>query len=227
MAFSHPDDQSFRPPLPSLRTRSWNRKTEFCCRESYVSPDDREVHCESGLEGKALLALLADPRVVRVVEQPPAVSYVDDRGVRRSHTVDLLATLRDGTRIAVLVKPKAKAARVDLERLIEMLRTQVPRSFADRWMHLDESHLRRDIVDRGQMILRVRLDGPFGDDPAVERVARVVDRPMRVADAVTAAGPAADLWAVVRLVADGHLQTPGSVRLDMDTTVAPAKEHVR
>ncbi len=216
----------FRGPMPSASSRTWNRKTELSGREVLPSPSDRVIECESGGEGGAVLATLADPRVSNVFEQPRPVSYVDDEGVRRQHTVDLLALMRDGTRTAILVKPRRKAETMNLGRLIQMLAAQVPRSFADRWVHLHEGKLTRDVVRRGQLILRVRLDGPASDDPAVALMAATVDRPMRIGDAVAACGEAADFWAVVRLVADGRLRVRGGTRLDLDATVEPAGETV-
>lgn len=214
---------AMRGLAPSDRSRTWARRSRGSGRELLPMPwdddCDTEMHAESGLEGKGILGLQADPRVVRVWEQPPAIRYRDGHGAWRTHTVDLLALMRDGTRTAFIVKPSKKREAIQL--LMQLLAEQAP-TFADLWVHLHEGKLTRDVERRGQAVYRVRLDGPFGDDPSVAVAAALATGPMRIRDLVAAGGGRVTFWSAVRLVADGRLVTPDGHRLDMDTVVAPA-----
>ena len=208
------------PPLGSLRSRDWNLKTEFAGRTVLPTPGNRSLHGESWSEGKAALCLMADPRVRLVQEQPALVKYVDLAGKERDHTVDLLAHMHDGSRTAVLVKPRAIAIEEDLLGMMRLLAAQVPVSFADRWMHMHEGHMTRDVVDNAGLIVGVLTDGPRSDDALVGRIAAMVDIPTRIRDVVRSLG--ADAFrAVVRLIADGALRVSDGLLIHIDAMVAP------
>lgn len=69
----------------------------------------RRYHYEGTAERRNLIALLADPDVVELREQVKVV-YVDRYGDRRTHCLDLLVILRDGTRRARSVKRAGRGA---------------------------------------------------------------------------------------------------------------------
>ena len=215
-------NRAWRPPAQSTRSRNWNRKTDQSGRAVFVTPDWREQHCESLTEGDAAVALNADPRVARVDEQPPKVSFIGQDGKRHCHTIDLLATMRDGSKVAHLVKPMLKAEKEDLDGLIKLLAAQVPRSVADRWNHLHEGKLTRDVKANGHLLMGVRREGPFSEDPTVMRMAAIVDRPMRIGDAVREAGVEGAFRAIARLLLDERLIIDPGVRIDLPAWVRPA-----
>ena len=207
-------------PAPSRATRRWGTRCPRATRETKFGLDDRLIDCESGLEGKAAAAFMGRLDVVDVREQPPALRYVDDDGDVQKHTIDLLVTLRDGTRVAVLVKPRVIADRHRLDRVRDLLANQTPRSFADRYVIVTEDKLPRSVVSNGQLYADVRRFGPSADHPSVQAVLAVVTQPMSVSAVVVNVG-VGTLRALARCVLDGVLIVEGGGALDHHASVRP------
>ena len=213
--------EGFRFPAPSRTTRNWGTRCPRATRETKIGLDDRLLDCESGLEGKAAAAFMGRPDVVDVREQPPALRYVDDAGDVQKHTIDLLVTMRDGTRVAVLVKPRVVADKHRLDRVRDLLANQTPRSFADRYVIVTEDKLPRSVVSTGQLYADVRRFGPNSDHPSVQAVLAVVTRSMSVSDVVAEAG-VGTVRALARCVLDGNLVVEGGGALDHHASVRPS-----
>ena len=213
--------EGFRFPAPSRSTRGWGTRCSRSTRETKFGLDDRLLDCESGLEGRAAAPFRGRSHVVDVREQPPVLRFFDDEGEERKHFVDLLVTLRDGTRIAVLVKPRAIAHQCNLGRVRDLLASQAPRSFADHYVIVAEDKLPRSIVSNGQLFTDVRRFGPFSDDQSVQAVLAVVTQPMSVSDVFVMAG-VGTFRALVRCVLDGNLVVEGGGTLDHGASVRPS-----
>jgi len=80
---------------------------------------------ESSIEKKLVRSLMADRNVVNVDHQAFLIQYTDANGDTKHHTVDIVATLRDGTRIGYVVKPEATAIKQELRGLVERMATFV------------------------------------------------------------------------------------------------------
>lgn len=79
-----------------------------------------------------------------VWEQPPAITYVDPRGRPATHYFDFLVTLRDGTRLAIAVKPMKHVVKYSFVEELECIAASTPKQFADRVLLITDQHIDRD-----------------------------------------------------------------------------------
>lgn len=127
----------YRPPLPSKATRQVIRRSRASCRGTIVwklpaDPWPRMIHFESWLEYLVLCLLLVQHDPYDVWEQPPAISYIDPRGRPSTHYFDFLVTLRNGTKLAVTVKPMKHVKKYSFVRELECIRAATPKQYADK-----------------------------------------------------------------------------------------------
>ncbi len=213
-------DAVWVPPGPAPQSRLPGSRSLYAARPTAPLRDGSLGELESLLELNAVVVLEARPDVTEVRLQPPAVSYVDDEGSQRRHTVDLLATMRDGTRIAVLIKPSALARTRGTRRLLALLAAQVPRTFARRWMLLTEQEVTRDRVHDGWLVRLAREIPDEAVDRAILEASRTLGVPTAIRDLIAASGVGSGgLEAVARLVGEGALVLSGGGRLDHDGVV--------
>lgn len=95
---------------------------------------------ESRLEWDAALLFLARADVVDLIEQPFKVGYVDRYGKKRHHIFDYLVETEMGSRIAVAVKPAARARKIGLVEELAIIAEQVPTHLADRVYLFTDEH---------------------------------------------------------------------------------------
>lgn len=100
-----------RPVTPPISARKVIRKSTASCRYSVPArhaEDEATMirELESHLEFKVFICMEADPQTERIDTQALRVAYEDKRiDKHRHHYPDLIVRLRDGRKIAVLVKP--------------------------------------------------------------------------------------------------------------------------
>jgi hypothetical protein len=212
----------WRPPGPSVATRIPSPRSRGSSRSSIVGgAEPRRIYCESGLEEKAAYSLLADPNVVDLWEQPAAVEYVDEYGKKRRHTFDFVVLLKDGTRIAIQVKPWKRSEK--WRAILARIAAQMPRRFADFVLLLTERDLPRDLVHNSVLIHAVRRDPPRGYDEQLREIVATLNGSVKVADLVKHSGlEGRGFRAVVRLIANGELIVHGNGRIDYGTSVSRA-----
>ncbi len=124
----------------------------------------REIMCESGLEKSAAVCLLTHPSVRNLIEQPTAVEWLDASGKKRRYTFDFIARLKDGRRLAVAVKPRYHAKRQRLDQQLELIASQLPRSFADGVLLITDADLSRNDVHNASLLHQARR----APDPALD-----------------------------------------------------------
>lgn len=76
----------------------------------------REIQIESGRERKVATLLMADPNTKELRSQPHRLTYKDENGVEREHTLDYLQLTRSGERIGHAVK--TEKGRRALEKIV-------------------------------------------------------------------------------------------------------------
>ncbi|WP_416355910.1 hypothetical protein ACLNGM_17525 [Aureimonas phyllosphaerae] len=218
------------PPKSSRGSRRPPTKNVFSVRGVIIDPaTNREIVYESTLERDLLCILLADRRVASLLDQPPAVEYFDDTGRIRRHTLDFMATLRDGRRIWIAVKPQARVISSGIEETLERIGTGPSRHRADAVVLRTDRHISRDRAADARMILRARRTRVARDVEAVAEWVRRTNGRISV-DAICNALPdiPAVFMRIVNLVDEGVLRPVGTGRLSMSTSVrhigAPAME---
>src|ERR1700730_13788142 len=105
--------------------------------------DLREVCYEGALERCCLVVGRLRPDIVKVAEQPPSVTYIDDDGRRRRHIFDFLFTTTEGKRLLAAVKPAALVAVSGINRIVELVAEQISPSVVDFLVLITEEKLSR------------------------------------------------------------------------------------
>lgn len=203
------------PTGDSIASRRPPARSRGFCRGSVVDfAANRALVYESGLERDFACMLMADRRVVRIHDQPPAVVYETPDGHLRKHTFDFLVTLRDGLRVAFAVKPSVRVGKSGIEDVLALVRRQAPKGFADRFLLRTEQHITKDRAFNARWILRARRGRNQTDVAAMaERVATLNGR-ARLADIVTASGLGArGRNALVCLIDEGAVELETNNRI--------------
>jgi hypothetical protein len=81
--------------------------------------DLRQVCYEGALERCSLGVGRLRPDIVKVAEQPPSVTYIDDDGRKRRHVFDFRFTTTEGKRLLAAVKPSALIAVSGIDRIVD------------------------------------------------------------------------------------------------------------
>jgi hypothetical protein len=175
--------------------------------------------CESGLEKKAAHFLLTHPAVADLREQPPSVAWFDAAGQKHRHTLDFLATLKDGRKLAVAVKPKARAERQRLAEVLKMIATQLPHGVADGVLLITDADLPRDLVHNCALLHHARRAPDPDLDAAVLSLAKAT--PVTTIGAlVHQSGRGGDAFrSVTRMIANGVISVVGQSRIGYETQV--------
>ena len=82
------------------------------------------------MPGAALVVGRLRPNIVKVAEQPPSVTYIDDDGRKRRHIFNFRFTTSDGKRVLVAVKPSALIAISGIDRILGFIAEQAPSRWA-------------------------------------------------------------------------------------------------
>ena len=221
-----PGSGEFRPPGASRASRRPSLRSRGSHRGHLIGgPNPTRILYESKLESDAAYVLLARADVTDLQEQPPAVWYRDAAGRQRSHTFDFLATMSDGRRIAIAIRPQEKAQRKQLEALLRVIAPQLPRTFATDLAIITERHLPRDLVRDTRLIHSVRREPRGQDDDAIMAIMAGVRGGVTIGALVEASGLAGlGFRAIVRrIAADGDLRISGPRPISHATTVSTAR----
>lgn len=212
----------WRPPAPSRGSRRPSRRSKGSAR-AIVIGGNREIHCESNPERKCVLMLLARNDVADVVEQPPAVWFIDADGRNRRHTFDFLVTMTDGTKVAIEVKPLSKVEKYHWRERLRRIAEQVE-GFADRYMLVTEANLPPDAVYNAALLHAVRRDVQPEHDEQIRQLTADLHGSVTVADLVARSGLEGDGFrAIARLIGAGELIVAGRGRIDYPTFISRAE----
>ena len=220
-------DGWFQPPAQGLATRRPALRSKVNHRgQTPNTIANRPMVFESGLERKVASTVIARRDVLDLWDQPPSVRYRDEDGVMRRTTADYLATLVDGRRILIFVKPAERAERHDLEGFLKRLAPQVPRAFATDVVAMTEKDVPRDAVARAALINAVRRTPKHPVDGLVEAMVAALHGAVPIGDLVARTGQMGGggraFRAVVRQIDAGALRIVHGAAIDHRTVVAPS-----
>ena len=137
---------------------------------------------ESSIEKKVFRSLLADSNVISVRHQALTIAYLGGDGLLKHHTVDLVATLRDGTRIGYVVKKESAAIKHDMRGLVEKMATFVPTSKLDRLQLVTSRQLPEWGNQNARKLLNARRDRRTHIDDQLIEIAAELVKPIRIGD---------------------------------------------
>jgi hypothetical protein len=146
------------------------------------------------------------PQVRQVIDQPPAVAYIDDSGIPRRHTFDFLIVLENGTRILIAVKPAAKVVRSGLRRNVELICEQLPPGIADRINIITDADFTYADRYNAQQAFECARFPITEHDEAIARITQDMLGAVKIADLVETSGlGGAGFRAIIRLITRGTL----------------------
>ena len=211
--------------LPSQASRSISLHGKGSVR-GFDFFDGRKTWYEAELELKVGLVAKARPDVVEIVEQPPAVAYVDDEGREPHHTFDWRVLKIDGSKGLIAVKPAALVEKSGIRRVVELIAAQISRDQADFVTVVTEEHLTEIDLYNAEAMHHVLRVPSSTDDAIVGRLVNRLRAPTQIAEIVEKAkldGYGFD--AVVRAIANGRLQLVEYRKIDYDAIVTRVKKH--
>jgi hypothetical protein len=175
----------------------------------YESGGERKI----GLHFKALLD------VDDIVEQPPAVPYVDEHGVKRRHTFDWLVKARKAKTL-VAVKPLALVEKSGIDRIVRQVAAQISPATADFVLLVTEEDLTPVDNFNAELIHSAQKRNCPKQDAVVAGLAKKLRSEATIADLVDASGlGGSGFFAVVRAVAAGRLVLTTYRTIDYDAVV--------
>ncbi|WP_294540020.1 hypothetical protein [uncultured Rhodoblastus sp.] len=218
------DEEDFwLPPLASVASRHISLRSRGAGRSiipaiTGVPPRVRMIQCESILESKCAVVMLARRDVVNLVEQPPAVAYFDEFEQRwKRHFFDFLADMADGSKMALAVRPKARSEKV-LD-ILKAIAGQV-RGFADAYVLVEDADLPVAIVQNAELILSARRDRDRTADATMRAIVRTLNGETTVATLIKISGlKGAGYRAIARLIDEGDLEIGQNTLIDYPATV--------
>ncbi len=200
------DTQVARRPV--IRSRSHNGSL-------MVDPGDHLIKpAESHIEHDALLIMMSDPAVAKIDCQQGPITYVDKSGIERTTIFDIVVTLKNGSRIAVIVKPATKARKANLNEWIQLITDQLPAWFANSTVLVTDEHMPAWLVSNARLFHSVRFDVARSVEDDIVRYARDVQTPLTINElAMPFGGTARVFRAVVRQMFAGNLKqsAPGLI----------------
>lgn len=212
-------------PLSSLASREMTLHSAISVH-GYLPIDGRIVWYESVLERCCAMLARLRPDVTEIAEQPPAVTYVDDQGVRRSHIFDFRFTTTSLGRVLMAVKPSALVAKSGVDRTVELVREQIPPSEADAVGLFTEKKLGAVDLFNAEVVNLATRDPWPEDDAVLDKILRKLKGETTIGDLAAASklgGYGFD--AVVRAIDAQKLRLVEYAKLDFDAVVSrPAKK---
>lgn len=165
-----------------------------------------------------MLIFIARSDVVDVETQVP-LEWVDEHGKVRTHFFDFKLYHRDGTRTAVMVKPRR---RLESERFLaeaHRIAAHVTPDFAEAVTLFTDEDVDPIELHNAELFHAMRARDPEAD-AAMRRLLSSIGGDMRTGDLVELSGLGARAFrATVRLIAAGALAPCAFERIDYDTFV--------
>jgi hypothetical protein len=177
-----------------------------------------EVCYEGALERCCLVVGRLRPDIVKVAEQPPSVTYIDDDGRRRRHIFDFLFTTTEGKRLLAAVKPAALVAVSGINRIVELVAEQISPSVVDFLVLITEEKLTQVDLFNVQVVNMATRDPCPENDAVLAKVIRKMNGQASIGELVERSGlDGYGFDAVVRALFAGQLRLVEYCMLDFDT----------
>lgn len=181
--------------------------------------DEGEVaNVQSHIEMLTALVAIARYDVVRLENQIP-FKWVAADGSSHTHKFDFRVTLRDGRRIALVVKHSSEAETLNFKVETECIASQVTSEVADKVRVVTEKDLDPVDVHNAELIYAVRLPDPPADAAARRAIQGLIGA-AKIGDLVAETGHGGQGFrAVVRLLRTHELRLVGHERITYEALV--------
>ena len=181
---------------------------------------DQKIVFDSLGEFDAFVTTSALHPVADMVEQPPAIDYVDADGRARRKVVDQVYTFADGTRIAAEIKPAARAKAQNLEHQLSYVAAAMPDDFADNLILITEECYDQWEALNARRLLAYRRE----DDPEaaaiIAKLASEVNMPVTIRDLIARAAIGGRAWPeIFKAIYSGTLRSIEEGVIDLNMLV--------
>lgn len=215
----------FIPPLSGRSTRAIPTRSQASLRGATVAklPIDsypRRIVFESKLEQRVLYLILARSDVHDVWDQPPAIEYRNAKGALKRHTFDYLVTLTCGKRLAVAVKPSARADRTRFREELALIQAAAPAGFADEVVLVTERQFTRGAATNAARLHEFRRIADPDADNIVRQLISDQAADISIADLVLNSGlEGRGYRAAFRAIYDGFADADQNAEITPTTRV--------
>lgn len=175
------DDDFYRPPQSTTAGLMFPARSKLTVRGFTLAmlPAEkrwRQITSASQGERETCLLALADPNLWNLHDQPETVAFLDVDGRQRTHRFDYLAEYRDGSKVALAVKPEARVESLNFRTTLKAIRRDLPLGFADKVCLVTEQNRHPKEVQNAQLLNFFRRS-PDADADALtrERIASLTD----------------------------------------------------
>lgn len=158
--------------------------------------------------------------VADMVEQPPAIEYIDADGRKRSKRVDQLYTFADGSKYAAEIKPAERARAQNLEVQLGYVAAAMPDDFADNLVLITEENYDQWEALNARRLFAYRRE----DDPEaaaiIAELADEIDLPVTIHELITKAAIGGRAWPeIFKAIYAGILRPIQDGVIDLDMLV--------
>jgi len=224
------DDDFYRPPAPTTAGLMFPARSKFTVRGFTLAMTPAEMYWRqfisaSQLERVTCLLALADPNLWNLHDQPRPVSYIDASGRQRMHRFDWLAEYRDGSRVAMAVKPGERVEKLNFRSTLAAIRRDLPKGFADKVCLITErNHHPKEVQNAELLNFFRRCPDEEADLLVAETIAGLTDE-LSISDLIKPLGLGArGFRAAFRAIYAGLLQANTRELISINTIVAPGKD---
>ncbi len=224
------NDDFYRPPAPTTAGLMFPARSKFTVRgfTLAMTPAEmywRQIISASQHERATCLLALADPNLWNLHDQPRPVSYIDENGRQRTHRFDYLAEYRDGSRVAMAVKPEERVERLNFRKTLVAIRRDLPKGFADKVCLITERNHHPKKVQNAELLnFFRRCPDKEADLLLAEFVAGLKDE-LSIGELIKSLDLGArGFRAAFRAIYAGLLQASTRELISINTIVAPGKD---
>lgn len=207
-------------PLPNVATRKLGISHTSVTSELFSYDHPRAIWADSILENRTTARYLMDPKVKEIVPQPPAIHFVDENGIHRSHTFDFKIVYRSGRRVFLFCKYVDEIAKDRLDLWVDMVAPQIDASVADEIVIATELDYDDASVDTATVYREALRHPPSTMSRTILRDMCESGEVVTITELGARYGTLEDVyWPVIRLLAKGYLQKTGAASIGGATEV--------
>ncbi|WP_191287209.1 hypothetical protein [Aliiroseovarius zhejiangensis] len=224
------DDDFYRPPRPTTAGLMFPARSKLTVRGFTFAKLPAEEHWRQIIsasqgERETCLLCLAMPDIWNLHDQPETVSFVDHDGKLRSHRFDYLAEFRNGSRVAIAVKPMERAEKLNFRATLRAIERDLPQGFADKVVLVTERQRHRVEVQNAELLNFFRRSPDDEADQVVLDLGRRLAGEMPIHQLIEKSGLGARAFrAVFRAIYAGVFNAEKQERITPNTIISPRKE---
>lgn len=223
------NDNFYCPPAATtagLMYPARSKKTARGFTLAYLPAEKRwrQIISASQAERETCLLLLAQQNLWNLHDQPNPVTFTDLDGTKRTHRFDYLVEFRDGSKIAVAVKPESRVKSLNFRDTLAAIERDLPLGFADKVCLVTERNRHPDEVHNAQLLNFFRRCPDHEADSIVSEGIASLTGETTIAELLEPTRlDGRGFRAIFRAIYDGKLTTTKQERISSTSIVTPSR----